>query len=661
MKRILSWALALVMMVVLLPITAAAATVHNGNIGANITWTLDTGTGVLEINGSGAMDDLSFDFINSPWYDHRTSIREVRIANGITRIGDNAFYRLSRMTKAVIPNSVTVIGDSAFSSCAVLADITIPNSVTTISRRAFSGTALPIVTIPASVTYIGFGAFFNNNALTTVNIGAGAVNIGDCAFGDTPALTSISVDANNPNYSSENGVFFNKNKTTLIQYPAGKTNTTYTIPASVTTIDDEAFAGAAFLTSMNIPDHVTSVGEWAFADCTSLVSVVIGSGITVIEEYTFDSCTSLRSVVIGNNVTLIREGAFAFCKSLNNVIIPDSVTAIRYRAFAWCDSLTGIAIPPSVTSFSSQVFRDAHPNFTIFGTPGSEAEKYAIEYDHRFAQWTGSFPASASAVPGSNGGSIDLDAEAFSLSFTPVSFSVITKTGGTDRWRAYNASKFDLTKMLNRGWVSLKFASQANGEGTVVEFPAVERRGRTGSGLGSSIIRLGVWYPQNDPAIWFLADRALIKNNTAAGIHSGLEFATFNGKNLNPWQPVSAGGFSIPAERTRFAVREAARVENGKYYPATKFIRVTVNPFGKAPNYSIRDARIGGSTERVPAIAFRRGDQYAVGNGAFTAVLTDKVTISVAQLREQGTELRVRRAATGRKPASLTQTITLTS
>jgi hypothetical protein len=173
-------------------------------------------------------------------------------------------------------------------------------------------------------------------------------------------------------------------------------------------------------------------------------------------------------------------------------------------------------------------------------------------------------------------------------------------------------------------------------------------------------IRLGIFYPAAAPTTWVIADRALIKNNTATGIHSGLEFATFNGRTLNnDWQPVSADGFAMPTARTRFAVREAARFEDGKYYPASSLIRVTVNTFGKVPNYSIRDARVSGSADRVSVIAFRKGDQYAIGDGDFIAPLTDKTTIAVSQLAAQGTELRIRRAATGRRPPSLTQTITL--
>jgi len=228
--------------------------------------------------------------------------------------------------------------------------------------------------------------------------------------------------------------------------------------------------------------------------------------------------------------------------------------------------------------------------------------------------------------------------------FTPVSFYILTKPGQTAKWRTYNASKFDLSKLLNKGWVSLVFEGEFGGEDTMITFPAVEKRGKTGSGFGN--IKLGVFYPSTAPTTWVIADRALIKNNTATGIHGGLVFATFNGKTLNNnWTAVSADGFTIPTAKTRFAVREAARFENGKYYPATKLIRVNVNTNGKATKLSFK-------ANKPPTLNLKAGTMYSIDGGApIGPVAKGSVNFS----EHAGKQVVFWMAATGKKPETVKQ------
>ena len=138
--------------------------------------------------------------------------------------------------------SVTSIGNSAFRSCSSLTAVTIPASVTEIDSYAFSWCSqLTAVTIPEGVATIGNSAFEYCSSLTVVNIPASAINIGYWLFDYCSALTAIHVAEDNTAYSSEDGVLFNKDKTTLVCYPIGKTETTYTVPATVTTIETSAF------------------------------------------------------------------------------------------------------------------------------------------------------------------------------------------------------------------------------------------------------------------------------------------------------------------------------------------------------------------------------------------------------------------------------------
>ena len=516
MKKIISLLLSLAM---LLTITSglnltAFADVKTGKCGDNVTYSLDTETGVLTISGTGDMADYS---TYSPFDDNNsvesviiengvtsigggvfeyctslisvtipnsvtsigdsaffgcTSLTSVTIPNSVTSIGDSAFYNCTSLTSVTIPNTVTSIGDSAFYNCTSLTGVTIPDSVTSIGRSAFSNcTSLKSVTIPNSVTSIGDYAFYvcyftsenfvnNSNVeldysskptivdtdaggfcikdnelvnmrptyaigevtipnsvtsidddafdscinLKSVTIPDSVTNIGNKAFYNCKSLTSIEVSDNNGNYSSVDGILFNKDKSELITYPAGKADSEYAIQNSVASIGDSAFENCTCLTSVTIPDSVTSIGDGAFAFCTSLASVTIPDSVTSIgssafyntayyndesnwnngllylsnclieamqnfaNDYTikdgtriiaggsFFGCTSLTSVTIPNSVTNIGNKAFYNCKSLTSITIPNNVTSIGDETFYDCESLTNVIIGNSVISIGYNAF-----------------------------------------------------------------------------------------------------------------------------------------------------------------------------------------------------------------------------------------------------------------------------------------------------------------
>ncbi len=258
----------------------------------------------------------------------------------VTRIGDSAFESRANLTSVTIGNNVTNIGTRAFLGCSSLASVTIPNGLISIGAAAFFNCFnLTNVSIPNTVTSIGNSAFAGCNGLTSVSIPSSVTNIGDSAFGGCASLAAITVDSLNSSYGSVDGVLFNQSQTELIQYPGGK-GSSYTIPASVTSIGDYAFNRSS-LTNITIPSSVTNIGVAAFAYCTSLTKVTIPNSITSIRGATFAGCYILTSVTIGNNVTNIGDRAFAECFSLTSATVPASVTSIEDFAFA--DSgLTGL-------------------------------------------------------------------------------------------------------------------------------------------------------------------------------------------------------------------------------------------------------------------------------------------------------------------------------
>ena len=262
--------------------------------------------------------------------------KSYNITNSVTSIGDYAFNGCSSLTSVTIPNSVTEIGGSAFVGCASLKSITMPNSVTSIGDMAFyKCSSLTSITIPDSVTSIGSSAFSDCSKLRSITIPNSVTSIGAWAFNGCTGLTAINVAMENQNYVSPDGVLYNKDKTTIICYPAGKKGNNYKIPDGVTEIGSIAFSRCSSLTSVTIPNSVTSIGSGAFNGCTSLTRVTIPNSVTKIGWNAFSGCTSLTSITIPNSVISIDWYAFRGCTSLKSITIPNSVTSIGKNAFGY--------------------------------------------------------------------------------------------------------------------------------------------------------------------------------------------------------------------------------------------------------------------------------------------------------------------------------------
>ena len=251
------------------------------------------------------------------------STKEFNIYGKLSR---GSIDNISAATKVDIGTCVTSIADGVdlekrdgvFEDCENLTSVTIPDSVTKIGFSAFNACkALTSVTIGSGVTSICDWAFANCYALPSITIGNSVRSIGNNAFEDCSSLTSV------------------------------------TIPDSVTSIGDRSFAGCYNLTSIVIPDSVTSIDIFAFWCCENLTSVIIPNSITIISAGLFSSCENLTSVTIPDSVTIIDIVAFERCYSLTSIVIPDSVTRICAGAFVKCKSLTSITIGNSVTSIGN--------------------------------------------------------------------------------------------------------------------------------------------------------------------------------------------------------------------------------------------------------------------------------------------------------------------
>ncbi len=328
--------------------------------GEDITWNYDESSGVLTVTGDGEMWDYiykedgssSYDKADTPWEDY--DFGTVVISEGVERIGDNAFDYCRDLYKVEMPDTVTSIGDSAFETCDYLHVVEFSDNITSIGENAFKDCYyLEEINLPDSVVEIGDYAFYSCD-FQEIDIPDSVVRIGDGAFSsksrffksvDIPAsveyigrrafsgqyLENINVDAGNKNYSSVDGVLFNKDKTEIIYYPHGKTAKEYVIPDSVLKIGNNAFEYDSTLESIVIPQGVTEIGDNAF-NGTPLKSITIPGSVTKIGDGVFHGFT-FEEIVIPEGVKIMGDFVFAYDHTLRRITLPESLESIGSRTF----------------------------------------------------------------------------------------------------------------------------------------------------------------------------------------------------------------------------------------------------------------------------------------------------------------------------------------
>lgn len=350
---------------------------------------------------------------------YKNVLKELIISEGITTIDDYAFEDCYALTTLKLPNGLTSIeGNSAFNECTSLTNITIPNGVTFIGEYTFEDCdGLTSIVIPNSVKNIAAYAFYSCSNLATITIPESVQNLGRGIFAHCHKLVDIPVSESNTNFVSIDGIVFSKDQTKLILYPAGKTDSSYTIPDGVIEVLPSAFnaseelltitladsvtyfpesatdecynianlnanAGNSDYSSTNgvlfskdytvlriypqgreastysIPSSVTRIGEYAFEDCGYLTSMTIPNTVTAINRGAFDSCYNLLTTTLPTNITLIDSSTFYNCEKLTNISIPEGVTSIGYSAFDNCYNLTSVSLPSSLTIIYDSAFED---------------------------------------------------------------------------------------------------------------------------------------------------------------------------------------------------------------------------------------------------------------------------------------------------------------
>ena len=345
-------------------LAAAGSFAQSGNCGAegsNLTWSLNSSTGVLTISGNGAMANYSYTTLEgggymttAPWSEHASLLKSLVFEEGITRIGEYAFIGCIGFTGSLtIPNSVKTIERAAFYNCIGFAgSLTLGSSVETIGINAFFSAGFTgSLTIPNSVETIENSAFRNCTGFNgNLTIGNSVETIGESAF---QACTGFNGSLTIGNSVKTIGVGAFSNCTGF----TGSLN----ISNSVETIGESAFYSCSgFTGSLIIPNSVKTIEAEAFQNCTGFNgSLTIGNLVETIGEYAFQNCTDFTgSLTIGNSVKTIGVGAFSTCTGFTgDLTIPNSVETIGNEAFSSCTGFTGsLTIGNSVETIGNWAF-----------------------------------------------------------------------------------------------------------------------------------------------------------------------------------------------------------------------------------------------------------------------------------------------------------------
>lgn len=290
MKWIVLLVLALWLLAGPMPETVSAAEViDSGTCGEDLTWTLRD-DGVLTISGQGEMtgDDSpnSAGSWRAPWYAYKARINTIVVEEGVTSIGEEAFfYYYENVTTVSLPDTLVSIEDHAFYHCTGLTEIIIPDSVRHIGNTAFGHCdALTAVDIPGSVTDLEKYAFYSCDSLVSVRMTDSIGALEGCVFNDCNALRSI------------------------------------VIPEGITAVGDCVFGTCDLLETVILPDTVATLGDFLFSYCKNLKTITIPASVTSIDAYTFECCDSLEQVVFLGDAPVL--GAQLFHETATTVYYP---------------------------------------------------------------------------------------------------------------------------------------------------------------------------------------------------------------------------------------------------------------------------------------------------------------------------------------------------
>lgn len=309
------------------------------------TWSLSRAYDFAKNGLYYAITDAEHRYIEVSQHSDYLTLTEIEVPETVTFLGETY--------------TVTGIGYQAFFGCSNLSSLSLPQTIQSIGDKAFyQCSSLHSIALPESLQRVGEYSF-HRGGFTTLRLPASLIQAGKYAFTHLQDLVSFEVDSNNPCFSAENGVLYNKDKTKLLQYPMARTVPTFSVPSTVTEIGLYAFDTCSNLTRVSLPGSLTKIAECAFWDCTNLKEVYIPNSVTEIGGGAFSSCYNLSYVRLPASpaFTTISSSLFVCCGALTYIEIPDNVHTIENWAFEDCTSLSQVTLPSSIQHIYDCAFR----------------------------------------------------------------------------------------------------------------------------------------------------------------------------------------------------------------------------------------------------------------------------------------------------------------
>ena len=350
--------------------TAARAEVTEWTLSETMSASYDSASQTLSVSGTGDMPHWKSDG-DVPWAAVRPKMTHIALSEGVTCIGNRAFYGCPGVSEITLPNSVTNVGTESFAYCHGLREVTVPPNVRNIhmlSFRSCNGLAKVAVdpgnetyasadglllnkaltellhcpcgktgqlSVPDAVTNIGYYACAECRLLTSVRLPAGVRGISVHAFDDCPSVASFEVAPGNPAYSSEDGILYNADGTAIVRFPPARDGT-FAIPQGVLEIVNNTFYGCSRLTAVIIPEGVGKIGVESFRGCISLTEIRFPDSTSQIADYAFWGCSGITSITIPRNVERIGKETFVSCSGLHRAILWGCNPQIGDDAFKGC-------------------------------------------------------------------------------------------------------------------------------------------------------------------------------------------------------------------------------------------------------------------------------------------------------------------------------------
>lgn len=402
--------------------------VDSGKCGEKVSWSLDS-NGLIVISGEGQMDNYS-NYTEVPWCSRVGEIKSLAVSDGVTSVGNRAFYACDSLKEANISESVRSVGDYSFFGCTSLDNMILPSSVTSLGAHAFSNCInMKYLHIPTTVDAFGIEILSGSNAYICCDEDTGdaktyaelngiifsrcdasherpSIDLPVSTTPDGSVLPTVSVASITANgFCGPKAVWVltaegelqitgegNMDPTWAVDE---KTNgwvvgaapewekvkdsiKTVTVSAGITDIGANAFRNCTSITKVTLPEGLTSIGAGAFMGCSGISSLAVPASVASIGDTAFRSCTNLRTIELPGPVKKLGDYTFAGCKSLIKLTLPDTLTAIGNYAFSDCAALAAVEMPPALKSLGNYSFSTCSSLHELTLPAGIKELPYAV-------------------------------------------------------------------------------------------------------------------------------------------------------------------------------------------------------------------------------------------------------------------------------------------